>query len=219
MLAAIVFLAGMGAGALEIDENFTSATYSQTSQTLALHGEASAGAMLTGYFTAAPLDWRDLAVLGLRVAARGEAPPVAFSMELLGSADFSSIINTYEGSTAKTEADADVLWLELSQPGAGDLADVRGILFRWGGSGEAVDITFDAFVTSTPVHPVVVSKSYSDGGFTLTWSGTGTRPVLVQRRELLETGQWTTIAQGIVAGEYTDTDPPAGKDFYRVVVP
>jgi hypothetical protein len=53
----------------------------------------------------------------------------------------------------------------------------------------------------------------------MTWSGTGVIPVIVQRREALESGQWTAIAQGIASGTYTDTDPPTGKAFYRVIVP
>lgn len=49
--------------------------------------------------------------------------------------------------------------------------------------------------------------------------GTGFLPVIVQRRESLETGHRTAIAQDVARGTCTDTDPPPGQAFHRVVVP
>lgn len=219
MLAALVFLAGLGAGALEIDEDFTSTAYSQSSDALTLEGDASLGGTLTGYFRAAPLDWREVTEIGFRVTARDGGPPVGFSLELLGGEDFSSIINIYEGSTAVPSAGPDVLWLELAQPGTGALGDVRGILFRWGGSGEPVDITFDAIVASVPANPMVTSTGYAEGKFSLSWEGTADLPVEVQRRASLTVGAWEVIASGITTRQFTDVSSPPGHAFYRVALP
>jgi hypothetical protein len=65
----------------------------------------------------------------------------------------------------------------------------------------------------------ITSTSYSANAFSLTWSGTGSLPVTIQRREALASGQWTTIGQQVTTGQFTDPNTPPGQAFYRVVYP
>ena len=65
----------------------------------------------------------------------------------------------------------------------------------------------------------ITSTSYSANAFSLTWSGTGSLPVTIQRREALASGQWTTIQQQVTTGQFTDPSTPPGQAFYRVVYP
>jgi hypothetical protein len=77
-------------------------------------------------------------------------------------------------------------------------------------------------VTVVPVPAPVItitSTSYSANAFTLTWSGTGSLPVTIQRRDALASGQWTTIRQQVTTGQFTDPNTPPGRAFYRVVYP
>jgi hypothetical protein len=80
-----------------------------------------------------------------------------------------------------------------------------------------------AYVDSLRVEVVstitITSTSYSANAFSLTWSGTGSLPVTIQRREALDSGQWTAIAQQVTAGQFTDPNTPPGQAFYRVVYP
>jgi hypothetical protein len=77
----------------------------------------------------------------------------------------------------------------------------------------------------SPVAPVpapvitITSTSYSANAFSLTWSGTGSLPVTIQRREALASGQWTAIGQQVTTGQFTDPNTPPGQAFYRVVYP
>ncbi|MBJ7390697.1 MAG: hypothetical protein JHC85_03965 [Chthoniobacterales bacterium] len=65
----------------------------------------------------------------------------------------------------------------------------------------------------------ITSTSYSANAFSLTWSGTGSLPVTIQRREALTSGQWTAIGQQVTTGQFTDANTPPGQAFYRVVYP
>jgi hypothetical protein len=65
----------------------------------------------------------------------------------------------------------------------------------------------------------ITSTSYSDNAFSLTWSGTGSLPVTIQRSETLASGQWTAIGQQVTTGQFTDANTPPGRAFYRVVYP
>ena len=65
----------------------------------------------------------------------------------------------------------------------------------------------------------ITSTSYSANAFSLTWSGTGSLPVTIQRREALASGQWTAIGQQVTTGQFTDPNTPPGQAFYRVVYP
>jgi hypothetical protein len=80
-----------------------------------------------------------------------------------------------------------------------------------------------AFVDSLRVEVVpvitITSTSYSANAFSLTWSGTGSLPVTIQRREALVSGQWTAIGQQVTTGQFTDPNTPPGQAFYRVVYP
>jgi hypothetical protein len=74
-------------------------------------------------------------------------------------------------------------------------------------------------VEVVPVVITITSTSYSANAFSLTWSGTGSLPVTIQRREALTSGQWTTIQQQVTTGQFTDPNTPPGQAFYRVVYP
>lgn len=64
----------------------------------------------------------------------------------------------------------------------------------------------------------VTSVQHTNGAFQLDWAGSGTNAVVVQRREALASGSWTNIASNNITGTHTDTNPPVGAGFYRVVV-
>ncbi len=66
--------------------------------------------------------------------------------------------------------------------------------------------------------PVVTSVQHTNGTLRLEWIGSGTNAVAVQRREALAAGSWSNIASNNLAGTHTDTNPPAGVGFYRLVV-
>jgi hypothetical protein len=80
-----------------------------------------------------------------------------------------------------------------------------------------------AYVDSLRVEVVstitITSTSYSANAFSMTWSGTGSLPVTIQRREALTSGQWTAIGQQVTTGQFTDANTPPGQAFYRVVYP
>jgi hypothetical protein len=80
-----------------------------------------------------------------------------------------------------------------------------------------------AYVDSLRVEVIptitITSTSYSANAFSLTWSGTGSLPVTIQRREALASGQWTAIGQQVTTGQFTDPSTPPGQAFYRVVYP
>jgi formylglycine-generating enzyme required for sulfatase activity len=52
----------------------------------------------------------------------------------------------------------------------------------------------------------------------LDWTGSGTNAVAVQRRTALGLGTWSNIASNNIASTHTDTNPPAGAGFYRLVM-
>lgn len=67
--------------------------------------------------------------------------------------------------------------------------------------------------------PVAVAPTYGPAaGFRFFWTGTGTIPMNVQRTTSL-TGTWSVLSTNNTAGQYTDPTPPAGKAFYRAVLP
>ena len=74
-------------------------------------------------------------------------------------------------------------------------------------------------VEVVPVVITITSTSYSANAFSLTWSGTGSLPVTIQRSETLASGQWTAIGQQVTTGQFTDANTPPGQAFYRVVYP
>jgi formylglycine-generating enzyme len=64
----------------------------------------------------------------------------------------------------------------------------------------------------------VTSVQHTNGALRLDWDGSGTNAVLVQRREALSSGSWTNLVSNNIAGTHTDTNPPVGAGFYRLVV-
>lgn len=53
----------------------------------------------------------------------------------------------------------------------------------------------------------------------LQWSGFSDQPLNVQRSTSLPRGQWTTLAFSNSTGAHVDSNPPADKAFYRLVLP
>jgi hypothetical protein len=221
MLLALVLSASLGTGVFEVDDAGTTAEHTQQADSLTLTAPLTFGITLSGVF-AANLDWTSVDRIFLDAAIDGVNPEVFFSLELYGwDGSTFQLINIYQGVTTGLSSSFGLLELELSAAGSGDFSTFRGLQFTCNSLPEGSGgLTIRSVVGSAgPIVPVVTSTSYVDGDFTLTWSGTGTLPVIVQRRASLETGQWTAIAQGVATGEYTDTDPPPGKAFYQVVVP
>jgi hypothetical protein len=221
MLLALVLSASLGTGAFEVDDPGTTAAHTQLADSLTLTPPLTFGNTLSGVF-AETLDWTSVDRIFLDAAIDGVNPEVFFSLELYGwdGSNF-QLINIYQADTSGFTTSFGLLELQLSAAGSGDFSTFRGLQFTSNSLPEGSGgLTIRSVVGSAgPIVPVVTSTSYADGDFTLTWSGTGVLPVIVQRRESLETGQWTAIAQGVATGTYTDTDPPPDKAFYRVVVP
>lgn len=72
------------------------------------------------------------------------------------------------------------------------------------------------------VDPVLQISSFekSGAGVRIDWAATPTgRAVDVQRTSDLKTGSWTTIAEKVSDSHCIDPNPPAGRAFYRVMVP
>ena len=67
--------------------------------------------------------------------------------------------------------------------------------------------------------PEIVQQALSsNGSFSFFWSGSGTIPLNVQRATSLD-GPWTVVATNNVTGDFTDTNAPMGKAFYRTSLP
>lgn len=64
---------------------------------------------------------------------------------------------------------------------------------------------------------VITSFTHSGGSVTLTWSGS--TAVTVQRSTTMTAGSWEAISTGDADGTHTDSSPPAGRAFYRVLTP
>lgn len=222
MLLALVLSAALGQGEFEVDQGNATASYQQDAQSLTLIPPVTPGATLGGAFRGSALDWSSAREIFLLAAVDGENPLARFTLEFYEVFEGGArLINSYTGSTVGTSSAFGLIKLELQALGSGDFSSLQGLQFTWEGlaEGEGGLIIRSVVGSAGPIVPVVTSTSYVDGDFTLTWSGTGALPVVVERRESLETGQWTAIAQGVATGEYTDTDPPEGAAFYRVVVP
>jgi hypothetical protein len=68
--------------------------------------------------------------------------------------------------------------------------------------------------------PTVNSASLGQGvGFLFSWSGTGSIPMDVQRRDSLQTGAWGNLRAAVTNGTWLDTSPPPESAFYRAVLP
>ena len=208
-------------GNFEVDDQETTAEYTQQADALTLTPPLAFGNTLGGLF-AGTLDWTSVDRIYLDVALDGPNPEVFFGLELYGwdGANF-QLINTYQAVTTGLTSSFGLVELELSAAGSGDFSNFRGLQFTSNSlpEGNGGLIIRSVVGSAGPINPVITSVSYADGGFTLAWSGTGTLPVIVQRRESLEIGEWVAIAQGVATGTYTDADAPPGRAFYRVIVP
>ena len=219
MLAVLVLSAGLGASSLVVDTEFTTAPYFQTTDALVLSSPANEAESLFGYFSAGPQDWSSVNLLYLRAAPAGSNPWVFSTVALLDE-DLRTIA-TYEVSPELLGNDFGLLPLRLTQTGSGDPTRLSGLEFVWNGSvPEGSGLALQSLVgASAPITPSVTSALYAVGKFTMTWSGTGNLPVNVQRRESLDSGEWITVAGGVTTSSYMDSSAPAGRAFYRVVVP
>ncbi len=221
MLLAFIFSLSLGSLGLEIDEEATGAEYSQEDNLLNL-APAAYSAMLVGGFVNSPWNWNSVDTIFLDVAIYQANPNVFFTLRLFGAgAGGPALINTYEGSTGGIDADFSLLRLNKTTEGSDDFSNLVGMEFVWEATGENQGgVTIRNLVgTQGEISPVITSTTYADGDFTLTWSGTGLWPVNVERRQSLDTGGWSVIAQQITGGSYKDATPPEGQAFYRVVVP
>ncbi len=221
MLALLLTLS-LGAESFRIQTASTTAAYDQRNTTLSFLLPASWGDTLGGEFVTAPLDWSTVEKVYLEAALTGASAASVFTLDLFSlDGGLPVLINSYEGSTDALGASFGLLELQLKVAGSGDFSTLHGFQFTWDtASGDEGALVVRSLVGSDqPIQPVIESVAWSGGTFTMTWSGTGNLPVNIQRRQSLQTGQWTAIAQGVATGQYTDTDPPAGAAFYRVVVP
>jgi hypothetical protein len=109
----------------------------------------------------------------------------------------------------KGNAPADTNWLADLNPNAAIfyMPDALGWTPLYGGRATQVFLPkaeLPSFAPST--------------GFQFSWTGVGAIPMNVQRSTSL-TGPWTVISPYNSDGEYTDSSPPAGRAFYRAVLP
>jgi hypothetical protein len=219
MLSALVLSASLGAAFFSVDEGFTIAPHRQTEDSLLLDGPFDSGDVLYGYYLERPLDWSSAEDLRLNVRWIGDHPNVLFYVTLLDEND--QTIGTYSGATSSIGNDFSLLPLSLTESGTGDATRLSGLGISWGGAGgEQSSMEIQSLVgLEAPIQPVITFVGYVDGSFTMTWSGTGTLPVNIERRESLIEDTWITVAQGVADGQYTDALPPPRQAFYRVVVP
>lgn len=71
--------------------------------------------------------------------------------------------------------------------------------------------------TAVSSAPLVISNSKGSNGFSITW--TPATNVHIQRRSSLTEGQWEVVSSNNNSTNFLDASPPAGKAFYRLVVP
>jgi hypothetical protein len=192
-------------------------SYSQTATNLTLGTPFTTQSLVGGFFIGI-YNWTSVSSFGLVMAAPAASPNRAFKIEFFDSDE--NLLNEYQGFAQDLTATPSFVPVEFAvNPGSGDMSAVKGFQFTWGGDGSGSVTLVGVAGSIGPVNPVITSTSYSSNAFTMTWSGTDSLPVTVQRRGSLETGQWTAIAQGVTLGRYTDTNPPVDRAFYRLVLP
>jgi hypothetical protein len=222
LLLAFIFSLSLGSLGLEIDEEAATANYQQEIDRLNLVPPVFFSGSLGGGFVDSPWNWSSVDTIFLDVAIYQANPDAFFTLRLFGAGPGGpQLINAYEGSTGGIDADFSLLRLNRSSEGSDDFSNLVGMEFVWEGPGQpGGGLTIRNLVGAQgEISPVITSSVYELGAFTLTWSGTGALPVNVQRRQSLDTGGWSVIAQQITVGSYTDLAPPEGQAFYRVVVP
>ena len=223
MLLALIFSLSLGAEGLVVDENNTTAPYAQEAQALSLLSPVSFfGNTLFGSFGGSPSDWTAIDNLYLSGAVQGSSPDAFLAVDLFGLQNGElQLINSYELLVQGIGASPRLLALQLKSPGSGDFSSLKSIQFTWEGEipGGSALVLYSLVGSQGAIDPVITSVGYANGEFQMTWTGTGVLPVNIERRSSLTTGQWAAVAQGVASGTYTDTNPPMGQAFYRVVVP
>lgn len=218
-LLAIALLSGLGSNDFDVEPNATTIDYTQSPITLTTEGTDFIGGTLGGYFKTIQ-NFQYVENLGILASVGSLNPNSIFTIELY-SGDSLDLVGIYEGNTESLDpaGPAKAIALSLILAGPGDPSDIRGMQFSWLGEGFPIELSMENFVDLNPPTPKITSFSFQPGGFRIQWTGTGSRPVNVQRTTDLKNGPWITIATGITTQEYTDPSTPSNKAFYRVVVP
>jgi hypothetical protein len=218
MLLALMVLTSFGTADFRVAEEATVIDYIQSEASLTLTGGPAFGGTLGGEFLAGPGDWGDGEGLGLRLSVDGANPNRLFFLEFLGGEDY-DIIAVYFGSTEGVGGAPQDVALILEEVGTGEWNDVRALQFTWDGAAPSTPVILESVVRLAAPQPVITSTEYVDGEFRMTWTGTGSTPVRVERRESLVEGAWQVVAEGITSGSFADPVTPARQSFYQVVVP
>jgi hypothetical protein len=218
MFLALMVLTSFGTADFRVAEEATVIDYIQSEASLTLTGGPAFGGTLGGEFLAGPRDWGDGENLGLRMSVEGANPNLLFFLELLGGDEF-EVIAVYLGSTEGVGGTLQDVALTLEEVGTGEWNDVRGLQFTWDGAAPSTPVILESVVRLAAPQPVITSTEYVDGEFRMTWTGTGTTPVRVERRESLVEGAWQVVAEGTTSGSFADPVTPARQSFYQVVVP
>jgi hypothetical protein len=219
-LLAASLLTGFGSSQFSVAPEATTINYTQSPQVLTLTGNDSIDQTLGGYFLPSR-NWQYVVEFGLRAALNSPNPYSVFYVELYSGNNL-DLVGIYLGDTANLGENGDISNIPLTQilAGPGNLTDIRGLQFSWGGgSGVSVQLELHGMLNLNPPDPKITSFGFQQGSFVLQWTGTGTIPVNVERTQNLASEIWDTIASGVTSGEYTDLAPPSKQAFYRVVVP
>jgi hypothetical protein len=226
MIAILAFsiLMGFGTNNITVEPNATILDYTQSSTSLTTEGTDLFGGTLGGYFVA-PQNWESVQSLGILARVGSNNPNSFFTIELF-SGDSLSLVGVYEGTTNTLlpNGPATPITLNLIGIGPGTLSDIRGFQFTWAGEGQPIEFTMENFVDTNPpepINPKITGYGFNSTGFFLSWSGTGNKPVNVERTTDLRTGPWVTIAKDITTSQYSDPSTPTGpnsKAFYKIVV-
>jgi hypothetical protein len=218
MLLVLMVLTSFGTADFRVAEEDASIFYIQSEASLTLTGGPAFGGTLGGELLTAPQDWGDGENLGLRMSVEGANPNLLFFLELLGGEDF-EVIAVYLGSTEGVGGTLQDVALTLEAVGTGEWNDVRALQFTWDGAAPSTPVILKSVVRLAAPQPVITSTEYVGGEFRMTWTGTGSTPVRVERRESLVEGAWHIVAEGITSGSFADPVTPARQGFYQVVVP
>lgn len=224
-ILAIALLGNFGLDNFTVDPSSTIIEYRQNPSSLTTEGTDFLGGTLGGYFNTSQ-NYQYVSSLGILASVTNPNPNVFFTIELY-SGSFLDLVGIYQGTTESLNplGGSQILPLVLVQAGPGTMSDVRGLQFTWLGEGAPVELTMQNLVDlnppnpPNPPNPQITSYGFEPAGFTIRWTGTGNRPVSVQKTTDLKTDPWVTIASNVNTQQYSDPSTPPGKAFYRVVVP
>jgi hypothetical protein len=133
----ITSIANMGSTTFAVEDESTSASYSQSPTYLEFNG-SFLGATLGGLWEpAVPKDWSlySLSDFGLMLSIQGENPNLPFTIEFYDSS--LSIANTFTGNTAGVTTNLTFAPILLSLPGTGNMNEILGIQFTFDGPDNA----------------------------------------------------------------------------------